>query len=165
MPARVLAGFVIGRPIDRAALQKAKAQAAALDDDRRARRRAIRAGAGVRDAELIEPGDRRGDRGLAVIDVVGDADRLQCRPMSRPRRRLPGRRRSLHCRANARRAACTGSIRGCRRRDPPREIRRATSDERHQRIGDVHQIDVAGQDQFGRHLRPPLRLPRLICRR
>ena len=68
------AGFVVGRPVDRAALQEAVADAVALDDDGRTRRGDVRAGAGVRHAERVEPGDRREDRGLAVVHVVGDAD-------------------------------------------------------------------------------------------
>ena len=34
----------------------------------------VHSGAGVRNAELIEPRDRGGDRRLAVVHVVGDAD-------------------------------------------------------------------------------------------
>ncbi len=71
---RILAGLVIGRPIDRAALHKAKAQAGAIEDDRRAGQRTVAAGPGMGNADFVEPGDRGGDRGLAVIDVVGDAD-------------------------------------------------------------------------------------------
>ncbi len=70
-----VAGLVIGRPVDRAALQKSEAHAVAGDDCRGARRRTISTRAGMGDAELVEAGDRRHDRGLAVIDVVGDPDR------------------------------------------------------------------------------------------
>ena len=53
MPGSCGSGLVVGRPIDRAALQEAvRAARCALDDDRRACRGDVRAGAGVRDAEL-----------------------------------------------------------------------------------------------------------------
>ena len=68
---------MIGRPVDRAALQKSEAQAAAFDDRWRARRREIGAGAGMSDAEPVEPGERGKDRGGAVIDVIGEADRAK----------------------------------------------------------------------------------------
>ncbi len=65
---------MIGRPIDRASLHGADAQAVAGDDHRRARRGEIGPGAGMGNAELIEPRDRGRDILGAVIDVVGDAD-------------------------------------------------------------------------------------------
>jgi hypothetical protein len=69
------ARLVVGRPVDRAALQEADAQPAALEDRRGARRGEIGAGAGMGDAESIEPVDRAGDRRRAIIDVIGEPDR------------------------------------------------------------------------------------------
>ena len=69
------AGLVVGRPVDRAALDKTHPYPAALDDRRRPRRGEVLPGAGVGDAEPVQPGDRAEDRGAAVIDVVRETDR------------------------------------------------------------------------------------------
>ena len=75
--------FVVGRPVDRAALQKADAQPAAIGDCRGASRGKIGAGAGVADAEAVEPRKRAEDGRSALIHIVGEPDpgnpgALQC---------------------------------------------------------------------------------------
>ena len=67
----LLARLVIGRPIDRAALQHAKPRSIMREDDRRARQRPVRAGSAMCDLELIETRDRRHNRRLAIVDIVG----------------------------------------------------------------------------------------------
>ena len=136
MPAAVLARLVVGRPIDRAALDEADAQPAALDDRRRARRGEVGAGAGMGDAEPVEPRDRAEDRGAAVIDVVGEPDRGDAADLQRLAGDRRGRRRTPPARPYARRAARRGSIRDWRRRGrrratPRRSGRTAPPDRRH----------------------------------
>ena len=70
----VRAGLMVGRPVHRTALEEAVAHAVARHDGGRACRGDIRSGAGMRNAELIEPRDRCSDCRLAVVHVVGDAD-------------------------------------------------------------------------------------------
>jgi len=56
---RVLARLVVGRPIDRAALQKPEANAVPLQNDRRAGGGKVGARARVLNSELVQAGDRR----------------------------------------------------------------------------------------------------------
>ncbi len=74
---RGLAGLVIGRPIDRAALQEAEANTVPLDNRGSAGDCPVGAGPGMRDAEAVELRDRCHDRRFAVIDIVGEADPLE----------------------------------------------------------------------------------------
>jgi hypothetical protein len=70
------AGLMIGRPIYcelRCRKPKRRPARSTIAGARAASE--IGAGAGVRDAKRVEPRDRSQDRCLAVVDVVGDADR------------------------------------------------------------------------------------------
>ena len=154
---RIVAGLVIGRPVDRAALQKAEAQAVAFKDHRGARGGAVDAGAGMRDADFVEPGDRRGNRRGTVIDVVGDADGLDAGRFQRlaGHRRVGKKALIVERMARGRRAQAAFEVR-------EHDVRGAElvshQRERDQRIGDVHQVHVAGQDHRRRHF-PNLSVP------
>ena len=63
-------------PIDRAELHKAEAHPVPPKDRRGACKCPVGAGIGMSDPDLVEPGDPRHDRGLAVIYIVGEAGRL-----------------------------------------------------------------------------------------
>src|SRR5580700_11604440 len=72
----VVAGLVIGRPIDRAALQKPEPYPVPLEDHRSPRCRPVRPGPGMRDPDFVQAGDGPGNCRLAIIDIIGDADRM-----------------------------------------------------------------------------------------
>ena len=80
---RVLARLVVGRPIDRAALQEAEANAVPLEDDRRARGGKVGARARVLNSELVQAGDRRLIVRIAIVHVVGDADGMNACKLQR----------------------------------------------------------------------------------
>ena len=123
MPAPCRGRLVVGRPVDRAALQEPDPHAAAL-------RRSPAPSAASRFAPApvcampsrSSARDRAEDRRAAVIDVVGDADRRDPGDAAAPRRRSRDRRKSPHARRHARSAAGRDSIRDWRRRDRPRAI-------------------------------------------
>ena len=157
---RIDGGFVVGRPIHRAALDDADAQPIAGDDRGRARRGKIGAGAGVQNAEPIQYGERGRDVVRAVIDVVGDADGMKA---AKPQSLSPDLRIGKKP---------FGVVR------PPRRHMQAAFQigehgvgraqfggnlpERNRRIGDVHQIDVTGQNQFACHVLPAVSA-RVLC--
>ena len=121
--------LVVGRPIDRAALQDADAQRRrARRSPARGRRRGRRRRRCAR-CRAVELRDRAPDRGGAVVDVVGDADRVRSRRSSTPRRRSRVGEEALMPTAG-RRAAGRGSIRDWRTPRRPRAIPRRRA-ERH----------------------------------
>ena len=129
-------------------MQESVAHAVALHDRRGARRGRVGTGAGVWNAECVEPSDGGGDGGIAIVHVVGDAD---------------------HADAGGAQRLATDQRRGEEafvfRRVPVRGIIEAAFEiaehdvggaelllhacERHRGIVDVHQVDVAGEDHLG----------------
>src|SRR5262245_36852368 len=149
---RVVARLMVGRPVDGAALQKCDLHSLALDHGRGAGLRAICAGSGMRDADAVEIGDRLRD-GFSVIDVVGETDGGDPALGQRSRRHLRVGEEALDMgRAfiEARRQAALEI--------GEHEISRAEcildASERNLRVGDVHEIDVTGDDKL-EHLNLP----------
>ena len=146
---RVLSSLVVGRPVHRGALQEADAHAAALDDHRRVRGGAVHAGAGVGNAQLPETRNRRAEGLRSVVHVIGIAHGVEASELER----FTGRRRSVEAfvagRALARRiieaALQVGKprVRLLERRGDARKGRAG--------IGDIHQVDVAGEHEGGAH--------------
>ena len=103
----------------------------------------------MRDAQLIEPRDRRQDRRGAVIDIVGDTDRSNACDFQRFGRR---RRRE--------KSFAIERMRGVRLVETTFEIAEdqigrlefgCDPRERAGGIGDIHQIDVTGEKNFQSH--------------
>jgi hypothetical protein len=144
---------VVGRPIDRAALDQADALPAALDNRWRARCGEVQPRTGMDDAAPVELRDRAEDRGRTVIDVVGETDRVKACQFQR----LAGDGRigekALLLDAmpvgwmleQAFEITEDGVGLGESALDPAK---------RHRRVVDIHQIDVANQDQRGGHRSP-----------
>src|SRR6516225_4494564 len=103
----------------------------------------------MRNADLIQPRDRRQDRGGAVIDVIGDADRINARNFQRFGRRKRGKE-----------SLAVERMRGVRLVETTFEIAedeigrlelRRDLRERSRRVRDIHQVDVAGEKNFQDH--------------
>jgi hypothetical protein len=146
---RVVGRFMIGRPEHRGALQHADAPALPLQHRRFARLLQSGACARMRNAELIQPRDRRQDRRCAVIDVIGDADRINARNFQRFGRRKRGKE-----------SLAVERMRGVRLVETTFEIAedeigrlelRRDLRERSRRVRDIHQVDVAGEKNFQDH--------------
>src|SRR5215471_14345713 len=140
---------MIGRPEHRGALQHADAPALPLQHRWFARLLQCGACARMRNAELIQPRDRRQDRGGAVIDVIGDADRINARNFQRLGRRKRGKE-----------SLAVERVRGARLVETTLEIAedeigrlelRRDLRERSLRVRDIHQVDVAGEKNFQDH--------------
>src|SRR5260370_28365730 len=111
------------------------------------------AGHGMADAEHVEPGNRRRDCRLAVIDIVGEPDR----PDAGWLQRLAG---------NERVGEKSFMFHGMPALRPVETAFEVAKDdigaaelflnegERYRRIGDVHQVHVTGEDHLHRHLPP-----------
>ena len=145
---RVLARLMIGRPIHGAALQEAEAHAVTLHDHRRPRRGEVLAGAGVEHAVFVEPRDRGEDVGFAVMHVVGDADGADAGGPERltgarvgeepfVAHGVPGRNDETAFEIAEHHVGAAELI-----GDPG---------EGNAGVGDVHQVDVAGENHFRRH--------------
>ena len=142
------AGFMVGGPVDRAALQEAIADATAFDDDRRARRGRVRAGAGVRNAECVEPGDRCGNCVVAIVHVVGYPHRGDAGAAERLATDGGRREESFAFRGVTARRLVQAAL-----EIAEHNVRGAKfilhARERHGGIVHVHQIDIAGEDHPG----------------
>src|SRR5581483_5109039 len=146
------ARLVVGRPVHRAALDEAEAQPGALDHRGSARRGEVGPGAGMGDAEPVEPGDRAEDRCGSVIDVVGEADRGNCAVAKRGAGDLRiGEEAFVLDAVVGRRLVEAAFEIGENQVGRPQP--RAHPGKRHARVVDIHQIDVAEQDQ--RRTSPP----------
>jgi hypothetical protein len=140
---------VTGSPVNRGSLQEAEAQVPVGDDDGRPRRLPVHARSGAGDADALQLPERRPDRLLAVVHVVGVADRMKAAEGERLRRR-EWRVETFALD----RVPRTGLVEAAleipeQHVGPPQGVSDAR--ERHLRIGDVHQIDVAGQHQPSSH--------------
>ena len=142
---------VVGRPVDGTALQKADAQPAAVGDCRHARRREIGARAAMSDAEPVEPIDRAKSGRCAVVDVIREPDRGDAGALQGFAGDLGIGEKSL----------MLDGVPVGRLVEQAFEVGEnevsgaqglADACERHAGILDIHQIDVADQDQGG-HLR------------
>jgi hypothetical protein len=150
-PAAMGGRFVVRRPIDRAALQKTDAQPAAIGDGRRAGGVEIGAGAGMAETEPVEPRERAEDGRCAVIDVVGEPDRGDPGTLQRPAGDVGiGEKALMLDRMPVGRVVKQAFEIGEHQIGAAQGL--ADLRERHAGILDIHQIDVADQDQGG-HLR------------
>jgi hypothetical protein len=147
---RVLARLVIGRPIDRAALQKAEANAFALQDDRHTGGREVGAGAGVLDAQLIQARNRHSNIRIAIVHVVGDADGMN--PGKLQRLAADGRIReeTLIAGRVPRRRVDQAAFEIAEHHVGPAQLV-ADKGKRRFGIGDVHEVHVTGEDHPQRH--------------
>jgi hypothetical protein len=109
----------------------------------------IGSGAGVQHADLVQPLQRGRDVAGAIVDVVGDADGVDAAmPQRLPTDLGIGEEsfRGVRPRLRQMQAAFQIAEHGIRRVQGIGDTA-----ERHRGIGDVHQIDVAGQDQLAHH--------------
>jgi hypothetical protein len=145
-------GLVAGGPVDGGSLHEAEAQALVGDDGGRARGLAIHSRSGVLNAEAVEPPERRPDRFRAVVDVVGGADRV-----------IPADDEGLGGGERRVEAFVFQRVLGGRFVEAALQIseqdvgvpqRLLDPRERHLRIDDVHEVDVAGQHERSSHGSP-----------
>jgi len=112
------------------------------------------AGTGMRDPELVETSDRGHDRRLAVIDVVGDADGMYAGRLQRfPRHPGVGEKAFVLDGMPAGRPVETAFE--VEEHDVGGAELVADKGKGYGRVGDVHQVDVTGEDHFCRHLGHP----------
>ena len=142
----IRSGFMVGRPVHRAALQEAEAHSPALHDHRRARCLQVAPRSGMRNAEFVQPRDRRQDGRIAVVHVVGDAHRGNA---GVAQRRAAGGRIGEEALVVERVAAwrlVQAAFKVAEHQVGGLE-RVPHAGERYRRVTDVHQVHVSGQDQ------------------
>ena len=148
----IVGGLVAGGPVHGGSLHEAETQTLVGDDRGSARGLAIHARAGARNAKSIELPERRPNRLLAVVDVVGVTDRA----IPGDDEGLRGGERGIKTLALDRVPGGGLIEAGFQITEQHVGLPQRVLDQRERRlgIGDVHEIDVAGQHQHSFHADP-----------